>query len=217
MFESRENPSISSRKKAKKKAAERPKRVPRNGSAERMLDILGTTYDLISERGIAGINMRMVGEATGMSTGSINYYFKNKRGLIIAALQAAYRLPDDWDQYKGSPRAQLRRLAMGYAMKSPKDRFWRFWIDYTAHSVRDEEMRLHQQRRYKIQEKFWCRLIRDGIKTGEFRKSLNPEAAARSLLVSAHGVLVRQLVLNDAASREFAKQEIDQALKLLDT
>lgn len=215
MFDSRENPSLSVRRKPKRNAA-RPERVPRNGSAQRKLDILGVTYDLISEQGIAGINMRMVGDAAGMSTGTINYYFKNKRGLIIAALQAAYRLPDDWDQYQGSPRAQLRRLAMGYAMKSPKDRFWRFWIDYTAHSVRDEEMRLHQQRRYKIQEKFWCRLIRDGVKAGELRADLDAEEAGRKLLSCAHGVLVRQLILSDLSSREYAKKVIDEALRQLD-
>lgn len=212
MFHSRENLSVPVRKKPKQAGS----RTPRNGSAQRKLDILGITYDLISERGIAGINMRLIGEAAGMSTGTINYYFKNKRGVIIAALQAAYRLPDDWDQYQGSPRAQLRRLAMGYAMKLPKDRFWRFWIDYTAHSVRDEEMRLHQQRRYKVQEKFWCRLIRDGIKAGEFRPDINAEKAGRELLMSAHGALIRQLVLSDSAARDHAKRAIDEILKSLD-
>jgi AcrR family transcriptional regulator len=188
-------------------------RAPREASAQRQQDILGITYDLISELGISGINMRLIAEAAGMSTGTINYYFKNKQRLIIAALEAAYRLPADWEQNRGSPAAQLRRLALGYVLRAPKDRFWRFWMNYTAHGLRDEEMRLHQQERYRRQEQFWAKLIRDAVSAGEFRSDLDPEQVARDLLMSAHGAVVRQLILNDASAREQARLTIDAILK----
>lgn len=199
----------------KQKIADTPPRTraPRESSAQRQQDILGITYELISELGIAGINMRLIAEAAGMSTGTINYYFKNKQRLIIAALEAAYRLPSDWEQTRGSPAAQLRRLAMGYVLRAPKDRFWRFWMNYTAHGLRDEEMRLHQQERYRRQEEFWARLIADAISAGEFRADIDAEQAARDLLMIAHGAVVHQLILNDTGARDQAKLTLDTMLK----
>ena len=171
---------------------------PRPGQAITRKHVLSTVYDLISENGIENLSMRQVAQAAGLSTGTISYHFGNKERLLIAALEEAYELPADWEDYRGSPAAQLRRLLMGYVCRPGGDRFWRFWINYLAASTRSEKMAAHQKVRYERQERFWGSLIRDAVQAGEFKTSLDPRQEAEELLSLAHGLLVRQLVIPHA-------------------
>ena len=174
--------------------------------------VAGKVYELISEHGIESLSMRQVAEATGLSTGTINYHFGNKRSLLMAAFESAYTLPDDWEQYRGSPSAQLRRLAHAYVCRWAKDRFWRFWINYLAFSTRDEEMLAHQKNRFERQERFWKKLIVDGIESGEFRKDLDAGREATHLLSLAHGLLTRQLIVPDQDTRTYARETLNAVI-----
>ncbi|XSC47488.1 TetR/AcrR family transcriptional regulator [Bradyrhizobium sp. RDT10] len=180
-------------------ASSRPKTL------KRRKELLGVVYESISEHGIDGVSMRQIAEAAGISTGTINYHFKNKHNLVISALEAAYELPEDWQDFKGSPFSQLQHLAMGYVFRSPRERFWRFWINYTAHSSRDEVMRQHQNLRYERQLKFWADLLRAGIDAEEIDPSIDPDATANQLLLTAHGLVIRQLQSPAPSTREDAK------------
>lgn len=179
-------------------------RRSRRGQELTRKHLLGTVYEFISENGIENLSMRKIAQAADLSTGTINYYFGNKQRLLIAALESAYELPDDWEQYKGSPLKQLQRLLEGYVCRSPKDRFWRFWINYLASSTRNDELHAHQADRYRRQHRFWAKLLRDGQQAGEFRNDIDPDQKAEELLVLAHGLLVRQLAGPEARSREIA-------------
>jgi AcrR family transcriptional regulator len=196
----------------------RIKKRPALGSVEssrpktlqRRKELLGVVYEAVSESGVDGVTMRQIAEAAGISTGTINYHFKNKHNLLILALEAAYELPEDWKVYEGSPFSQLQRLAMGYVFRSSRDRFWRFWINYTAHSTRDEEMRQHQNTRYERQRKFWSELLHDGIATGEVDPDVDPEREANDLLLIAHGLVLRQLQSPTPANREEAGEILSE-------
>jgi AcrR family transcriptional regulator len=207
-------PSPSTRKPS---AASADSREISTSTSDTRKYLLGRIYELISEHGIESLSMRTVADAVQMSTGTINHHFGNKRGMLIAALEEAYKLPWDWEEYKGSPSDQLRRLVLGYVMRGPKDRFRRFWINYLAMSTRDDDMQAHQRVRYARQERFWAKLVSDAIDAGEFRKDLNPHKEAEALTLLAHGLLVRQLMSPDAETREKARSMLTQALdNLLD-
>jgi AcrR family transcriptional regulator len=188
----------------------RTKKRPALGSVEssrpktlqRRKELLGV---VVSESGVDGVTMRQIAEAAGISTGTINYHFKNKHNLLILALEAAYELPEDWKVYEGSPFSQLQRLAMGYVFRSAKDRFWRFWINYTAHSTRDEEMRQHQNVRYERQLRFWRDLLRASIEAGEVDPEIDPNAAANELLLIAQGLVIRQIQSPAPTTRDEAR------------
>lgn len=190
---------------------------PRPGQAITRKHVLSTVYDLISEHGIENLSLRQVAQAAGLSTGTISYHFGNKERLLIAALEDAYELPSDWEDYRGSPAAQLRRLLMGYVCRPGGDRFWRFWINYLAASMRDPEMLAHQQQRYDRQGRFWAQLIRDGIAAGEFAERPDPERMADELVVLAHGLLVQQLIDPGRKSRDNARNALIEFLDRLAT
>ncbi len=187
----------------------------RPGQAFTRKHVLGTVYELISEDGIENLSMRKVAHATGLSTGTINYHFGNKQRLLIAALESAYQLPDDWDRYSGSPGRQLERLMQGHICRSPKDRFWRFWLNYLAGSLRDGDLMAHQVERFSKQHRFWTRLIADGIAAGEFDPALDPAQKAEELLVLVHGLVVHQLASPGPRQQELAREMLQRLLQSL--
>src|SRR5688572_3242174 len=69
--------------------------------------------------------MRDISEAGGLSTGTINYRFTNKRNLNIAAMDAVYSLPLDWEADAHLPAlAQLRRMEQTFVLDNETLRRW---------------------------------------------------------------------------------------------
>jgi TetR/AcrR family transcriptional repressor of bet genes len=197
-------PEASAGRSAGRPASGRPKTL------KRRRELLGVVYECISAYGIDGVSMRQIAVAAEISTGTINYHFGSKYNLIIAALEAAYEQPEDWEAYKGSPLAQLRRISNGYVFRSANDRFWRFWINYTAQGTRDDEMRRHQNDRYRRQLRFWATLLRDGVAAGELRPDIDPATTADRLLLTAHGLVIRQVLSPTQEMREHAREVLDE-------
>ena len=211
----RSKPVSAQRTSSRPALAEGDEPVRCAGESDTRRFVLGKVYELISEYGIESLSMRTVAQAVQMSTGTINHHFGNKRGLLIAALESAYELPGDWEEYRGSPANQLRRLVLGYVLRGQRDRFWRFWINYLAMSTRDDAMLSHQKVRYARQERFWAKLINDAIQSGEFNADIDPHKTAEALLDLSHGFLVRQLIMPDAESRAHARKMLTEAVDRL--
>ncbi|WP_316398234.1 TetR/AcrR family transcriptional regulator [Bradyrhizobium sp. 33ap4] len=174
--------------------------------------IAGVVYDLIAEQGIENLTMRQVADAAKVSLGTITYHFRSKEALIAAALESGYELPDDWDQYKGSPVAQLRRIALSYALQSPKERWWRFWINYVAMSTRDAEIQSIQAKRFDKQRRFWVKLFMEGKELGEIRGDIPIEETVDRMLVEVHGHVILQLVKSSPRMRTNAREAINRMI-----
>jgi AcrR family transcriptional regulator len=172
--------------------------------------IAGVVYDLIAEFGIENLTMRQVAETAKVSLGTITYHFTTKEKLITAALELGYELPDDWDQFKGSPAAQLRRIALSYALQSPSSRWWRFWINFVAMSTRNAEIQLTQAKRFDKQRRFWIRLVTEGKEAGEILGDVPVEATVDRMLAEVHGQIILQLLKPSAKTRSGAREAINR-------
>lgn len=182
--------------------------------AARHHDVLVAVYELIAAHGIDGTTMRQVAGAAGLSTGTLNYHFTNKRGLILAALDHAYRLPRDWHRYEGSAVARLRRLARNYTVDRPQlANWWRFWMEVTAHAARDAELRQHQQDQYRGLVDFIAEVITDGMSSRELRAGLDARAEATRLVDLGYGVVMHQLL--DPSSGAAAARILSDAIEQL--
>ncbi|WP_431014855.1 TetR/AcrR family transcriptional regulator [Bradyrhizobium pachyrhizi] len=190
------------------------KRVPQPQTRGQLQQkyIAGVVYDLIAEQGIENLTMRQVADVAKVSLGTITYHFRSKEALIAAALESGYELPDDWYQYKGSPAAQLRRIALSYALQSPKERWWRFWINYVAMSTRDPEIQAIQTKRFDRQRRFWIKLFTEGKELGEIRGDIPIEETVDRMLVEVHGHIILQLVKPSPRMRMNAREAINRMI-----
>lgn len=156
--------------------------------------------------------MRDVAAATGMSTGTINYHFGSKQRLVIAALEAAYRLPSDWNAGDGSARDRLRRLLGFFVLRQPEDRWWRFFTDFVAQATREEDLRIRLRERFVRQHLFWQRVVEEGQRVGEIDPALSAATVADELLSVAHGLIVMQHLLQGDNSAARVTAVIERAI-----
>ena len=105
---------------------------------ELLRKIAVAVFELVAARGVDGASMRAVAGATGLSTGTLNYHFTNKRGLVHFALHYAYATPPDWREHAGHASKGLARLLRRYVLARDDVRaWWRFFCAVTAHAARD--------------------------------------------------------------------------------
>ncbi|MGD9891525.1 MAG: TetR/AcrR family transcriptional regulator [Dehalococcoidia bacterium] len=185
----------------------RPAGRPR-GASDSSRQIARTVADLISERGLHGWSMRDLAARLGLSTGTITHHFRDKRTLLIEAMDSSYALPADWDRYRTlPPGTQLRRMVETFLVDSDRRRRgWRFYLEYLTGAGHDPLLRERHDERYARQRRFFTRLIAAGIESGQFVTDLGAEREAESLLALGTGLAVQQLVtpenLPPAAARE---------------
>lgn len=187
----------------------------RPGRVKRRRDLLGVVYEAVSDNGIDGVGMREIADRAGVSTGTLNYHFKNKKQLIMAAMKAAYELPEDFATHGTSALTQLKVFAFSAVFRSSKDRFWRFWINCASQATRDLELRDHQNERLERQQKFWGSLLKAASESGEIGR-IDPEKTAEDLIIYCHGLVVRQILRPDKETRERARALLEEYFEKLE-
>ncbi len=176
-------------------------------------EVLHHVTALIGEHGIDGMTMRQVAHATGLSTGTINYHFGNKRGLVLAALASAGEAPEGVVP-GGSPLARLRRLLASFVLDAPERRaWWQFWVEVAAQSARDEELRRHERARQMAQRRHVEELIEEGIRREEIRADVEAASAAEPLLALATGLAIQQLTAPDDVTVHRAFDALEEAVR----
>lgn len=180
-------------------------------------EVLQHVTALIGEHGIDGMTMRQVAHATGLSTGTINYHFGNKRGLVLAALASAGEAPEG-SVPGGSPLARLRRLLASFVLDSQERRaWWQFWVEVAAQSARDEELRRHERARQTAQRRHVEELIEEGIRREEIRADVEAATAAEPLLALATGLAILQLTAPDEVTTRRANDTLEDAVRKIAT
>ena len=135
------------------------KRQKRPGRIVRQAELLTTVYKVVSEFGIDAASMRQIATRAKVSTGTINYHFRNKEKLVMEALQAAYQMTLPEADSSHTPLERLKGFAFGYILHEPNDRFWRFWMNYTVYGSRNEESENIRSIGSKSST-FWTKLVR---------------------------------------------------------
>lgn len=175
-------------------------------------EVLRAVTLLIGEQGIDGMTMRQVARATGMSTGTINYHFTNKRSLILAALDAAPSAPASGEE--GSPLERLQALFRGFILEDLDRRaWWRFWVEVTAQAARDADLRDRQRNRMELQRRDVEDLVALGVQRGQLRPDLDASLIAEPLLALAYGLAVQQLISPDSATVRRASDALEGSIR----
>jgi AcrR family transcriptional regulator len=164
-------------------------------TSKKRVEVLRVVSDLIARHGIEGMSMRSVADAVGMSTGTINYHFKNKRGLIMAAMDHVYAAPRDWAPYADlPPLEQLRTRAGIFILRTESRQKWgRFWIEYAAHAGRDADLLDSHVERHANRRQLFAETIALGQEHGDIRRDIEAVASADMLLAVIDGITTQQI------------------------
>ena len=184
---------------------------PRGDDVKR--DVALATFELIAARGVDGMSMRALSEATGLSTGTINYHFGSKHGVLLASIEYGYKQrPHEWDI--DDPSANLRALLRRYELtNSAKRTWWHFWLAVASYAQSNTEIAeiLENQHAWVI-DRFES-VVQEGLCRGVFSGTDDPHKAAVRLVNLAHGQAIAQLV--GRADLSDATNDFDEMIQVL--
>lgn len=158
--------------------------MPRAGAVahqdqrERLLDC---ALAIIAKRGYDGVRLRDIGDAAGVTTGMIQYYFDSREELLTAAMERLGLLQiEAWmklSEVDDDPRRRLRAfieppLGPGAAAEQSAA-----WLQFCAVAARNDHLRDVLKAVYRR----WRELIEDTIRLGAEREVFIPTMPAGEL------------------------------------
>lgn len=178
----------------------------RAGHADRRrAALLDAARQVVLERGMASTRIADIAKATNVSGGLVHYHFATKDDLMAEMLRATSEV--EQQQLTGIVEAsvgaleRLDHVLRYYIPRTRSDLSWILWIEAWAAALRAPAMRAILLEL----ERAWLgaleRVIRDGVKAGEFTCP-DPAAAAERIDALLDGLMVRSTVHPGTISRK---------------
>ncbi|MEE8356105.1 MAG: TetR/AcrR family transcriptional regulator [Anaerolineales bacterium] len=163
-------------------------------SEERKSQILDAAMNTFSELGFHKARMSDIAETSGLSKGSLYWYFDSKDSIILSLLDRVF-VPEirDFNVLLKDPRSAESRLA-SYIKRVSDDmvkllKWMPLFYDFLALAFRQELVKKAISRYYKKQMEILVELIQQGLDSGEFLVE-DPEEAAIALGSILEGTIV---------------------------
>lgn len=162
---------------------------------DRQEAILRAAAACFARRGFHQSSMKEICEEAGMSPGSVYRYFAAKDDIVVGMIEADRRrweaalraLPADEDLM-----VSLRRLAdLGLADVEAHG-FLHLWVETSAEASRNPKVARVLQQSYHLFEGLLAERVERAQAQGRVRRSLSPLAAARMILSTFDGLLLRR-------------------------
>ena len=151
-------------------------------SNERKIQILDAAMDTFAEKGFHKTRMSDIAETSGLSKGSLYWYFDSKDSIILNLLDRVFE--PEFKEFKAlliDERPVLDRL-YHYADRAGQDiikmlNWMPLFYDFIALAFRQEIIRKSISRYYKLNVNLLETLIQQGIDAGEFQTESALDAA----------------------------------------
>lgn len=143
-------------------------------SEERRTQILDAAMDTFSEKGIHKTRMSDIADKSGLSKGSLYWYFDSKDAIVLNLLEKIFE-PEikDLERLLSDPRNAEERLHL-FAERGGQDvlklmKWMPLVYDFIALAFRQEVIRKAISQYYKRNIDLLERIVQQGIDSGEFR------------------------------------------------
>ncbi len=155
-------------------------------SLQRREEIVKAATAVFDRQGYANTSLDDIARSVGITREGIYYYFDNRAEILLAIIRPqSIALIEGLREIVASERDDLEKLRL--AVRNHLERFDRHCLEMTV-SLRDGyledsgEVGREMNQIWKKYERMWTRLIRDGQRTGGFRKAGDPKMLAFGIL-----------------------------------
>jgi AcrR family transcriptional regulator len=182
--------------------------------------ILHATLRLVAAQGAGAVRLRDVARESGVSVGSLQYYFDSRDQLIREAFdQHAHEVVDLVTlagDVSATPGARLAAV-IDAAVLRPDLRFSAaLWMEFVAAGLHDEQLRPLLAGAYEAWRELLAGVVRAGTESGEFSPLLPPQAVVACLVALIDGFeLAVAIDVADATPSAIAGKLRDAATALL--
>jgi AcrR family transcriptional regulator len=154
--------------------------------------ILSAAEQLLVVHGAERTRLRDVGEAAGVSIGTVQHYFDTRDRLMRELFEwSSARRLDGWLSAATDDRDAWARVTnlLGHALAEPIQRRSRIWIEFCA-MARNEELRAKLGHFFDAWRRPFQEAIEDGIAAGVFRPQRPTDDIVDMLIMLVDGAEV---------------------------
>ena len=182
---------------------------------ERRLKLVQSAYQLIAEKGMAGLRIREVAARVGLNHATLLYYFPTKEALINSVV---YYCAEQFDVLKApdapaetdTPREQLRQryiADLAYQLRKAPELFL-VLDELLLYARRDAGTRQVLTRAIAFWQQSLVTLFEHDIAQGRFRSDLDAKSAALMVISFCQGISL--LLVDDPASIDGVIAQFEQ-------
>ena len=171
---------------------------PRALKQKRRVEIMEATLRCFNRSGYRRTTMDDVVTESGLSKGTIYWYFKDKKNLFLETFdwlinQIGNEITHSLFQESLSPSERLEASLQSIILASESEmEFSTFPLQFLLEMVEDEDFMAHYKELIKAFVEEVQKLIDEGIRSGEFRQ-VDTEEVAWSLMAAYDGILLYAL------------------------
>jgi AcrR family transcriptional regulator len=186
-------------------------------TTERRAQIIAAALACFARKGYVHTTLDDIVAASGLSKGSLYWYFKSKDEIFKAAVAAtaATMVGEQWDQLQTIETATGKLTAAAQFMIDFCQEIAQYFglvLEFWSQSERrDEEMRFWAEMLSPYQQKL-AALFKEGAQTGEFRAA-DADALAWVMLSAYDGLAIYSMMMPEINIAEVSKAFIDTLLK----
>ncbi|WP_135235292.1 TetR/AcrR family transcriptional regulator [Nocardia sp. CS682] len=171
--------------------------VTDNAHALRRAELLDGVLDVAATRGMEAVSVREVAAQVGVSPAKVQYYFRTKDELLIAAFRHVEQLLDDRAaqvSYEHGVAAALRTVLVDWLpVDAARARLVKIWVAFLARAVVTDELAAIESAYQQRTQAQLVEAIESGIESGEYAAEVDPALEARLLSALVEGLSVRML------------------------
>lgn len=154
-------------------------------------EIVAAAASVIAERGIKGATVRDIGEAAGILSGSLYYHFESKEQIVLELLMPSVNAQFERSQEirgRGMPPTETLAALIESAVREisthPNESVI---LRNEARTFRDTPALAPVAAVRAATLTLWVSVVKDGIKSGEFRKDVEPDVVVRAIFDGLFG------------------------------
>ncbi len=155
--------------------------------------ILQAAEDLFACKGYHETSMDDIVKESGLSKGAIYGYFDSKQEIFLAlsdkcieselvAMRSAFS-PNDSASKKLEKSAEIHLDGIGRSVE-----FCRMSVECRIEAPRIESLQQRMENRYEMVHNFIAEMVREGIRKGEFRHDIDPDAVSSIIHATLDGL-----------------------------
>jgi len=180
--------------------------------------IFSTAARLFSAKGFHGVSMREISEKAGVTKPTIYYYFGSKEGIYKELIDVGIRYITENSQKVLELDTSIKNKLIVLIQNTFQQclaypefaKFFLYLLDSSEKLSFLDDFKVEAMRFQKV----LSRLIKEGIKTGEFGVSARPELAAEIIIgVFLHFVMKQLNTEKKILSKKFAEEIIELLFK----
>ena len=188
--------------------------------AQRKRAILDATLRLVAAQGAGAVRLRDVARESGVSVGSLQYYFESRDQLVREAFDQHAREVVDLVTLAGdgsaTPDARLTAVIDAAVLRSDLRLSATLWMEFVTAGLHDAKLRPLLSHAYEAWRDLLAEVVRAGTESGEFRPLLPTETVVACLVALIDGFELAVAVdVADATPTAIARKLKDAATALL--